>query len=368
MEPTETLGQRSWKVTSSNVEAWVTETGGMIAPVRFQVAGKVVEPFSVAPWHDDVDPNDPPLIQALRGDFLCMPFGHSPDVYLGEDHPLHGESANGKWQFDSAHGSSLDLVFECRIRPCKIYKTIRLGDGIVYQKHTVLGLAGPMCFGMHAMLQFNSQGLIGTNKLRHAQVFPGQFEDPAKGGYSSLASGAEFSDPREAPLAHGGVTNLTVFPNREGFEDLVQLTADPVEQLGWTAVTFPSEGHMYFQLKDLKVLPSTVLWFSNGGRHYRPWNGRHRGVLGIEEVCSYFHLGLRGSVSPNAFQAAGIPTYRDFHAGSPLDIRIVQGIVQVPAQFDRVAHVAMTGSGVVFVSESGERVEKQLDVMFLGLR
>ena len=31
---------------------------------------------------------------------------------------------------------------------------------------------------------------------------------------------------------------------------------------------------------------------SNGGRSAAPWNGRHLGRIGIEEVCSYFGNGV----------------------------------------------------------------------------
>lgn len=368
METTKIQGQESWKVSSPSVEAFVSRTGGMVGPVRFMVDGRSIEPFSVAPWSEEDLSNEPPLIRALRGDFFCMPFGHGPDPYLGETHPIHGEAANGEWQFDSLHGSTLDLVFECKIRPCKVYKTVRCGDGVIYQKNTVLGLSGPMSYGTHAMVQFRSPGLIGTNKVDKCQVFPGKFENPGAGGYSSLREGEEFDDLSRAPLATGGTTDLTSYPARAGFEDLVQYSVSNTDPLGWATVTFPQEGYVYFQIKNLSVLASTVLWFSHGGRHYAPWNGRHRNVLGIEEVTSYFHLGLRGSVMPNPLASRGVATFRDFHPGEPLDVRTIQGVCAIPDGFDKVVHVVATGAGLVLVSESGARVEVPVDVMFLGLR
>ena len=42
-----------------------------------------------------------------------------------------------------------------------------------------------------------------------------------------------------------------------------------------------------------------MLWFSNGGRDYPPWNGRHVGVLGIEEGRSYAAYGHAASAADN---------------------------------------------------------------------
>ena len=44
---------------------------------------------------------------------------------------------------------------------------------------------------------------------------------------------------------------------------------------------------------------------------YFPWEGRHTGVLGVEDVTSWFHYGLSESVRPNSFSRRGIPTHRD---------------------------------------------------------
>lgn len=360
-------GQLSWRVTSANVEAWVTQLGGMLAPVQFDMGDRVIQPFSVAPWCDE-SIDAPEVIQALRGDFFCLPFGNDEAPFLGETHPLHGEPANGEWQFDNVSGSTLDLVFESKVRPSKTYKTVRCGDGVVYHRNTVLGLNGPMCYGLHAMLAFNSPGLLAFSSVLHPQVFPGQFENAAQGGYSCLAIDHPFRSLEFAPLAAGGTTDLTSYPAREGYEDLVQFAADPVERLAWAAVTFQEERYAYFQLKNSRVLNSTLLWFSNGGRHYAPWSGRHRGVLGIEEVTSYFHLGLRGSVSPNTFQAEGVKTFRDCHPSDPLDVRSIFGVLDVPEGFERVAAVVPSSNGVVFVDRQGMRIEKQLDLLFLGVQ
>jgi hypothetical protein len=70
------LGQPSWRLASPRVEAYVTQTGGMIGPVTFDRTGKKIRPLSVAPWATEaIDKSNPEIIRALRGDFFCMPFG-----------------------------------------------------------------------------------------------------------------------------------------------------------------------------------------------------------------------------------------------------------------------------------------------------
>jgi hypothetical protein len=222
-----------------------------------------------------------------------------------------------------------------------------------------------MTFGTHAMLRFATPGRLTTCPIGFGQVFPGEFETPAHGGYTSLEPGANFADLTRVRLANGGVTDLTSFPSREGFEDLAMVAAAPGEPIAWSAVTFPEEGWAMVQLKDPKVLPSTVLWFSNGGRHYPPWSGRHRAVLGIEEVCSYFHLGLRGSLAPNAAQAAGVPTSRDFDDGRPFSVSWIQVFVAVPEGFEKVERVVPDGTGVALFGAAGRRVHAPVDLAWL---
>ena len=87
---------------------------------------------------------------------------------------------------------------------------------------------------------------------------------------------------------------------RDGYEDIVLMASDPKLPFAWTALTVPEHNYVWFALKDPRVLPSTLFWISNGGRHYAPWNGRHRRAIGLEEVVSNFHSGLAESAKPNA--------------------------------------------------------------------
>jgi hypothetical protein len=220
------------------------------------------------------------------------------------------------------------------------------------------------------MLRFPDRpesGLIGTSRFVHGQVFPGRVEDPSQGGYSWLRAGAEFSSLAKVPTVDGGTTDLSRYPARRGFEDLVMVVADPDLPFSWTAVTFPRERYVWFALKDPRVLTGTIFWISNGGRHYAPWDGRHVGVMGLEEVTSYFHYGLGESARPNPFSRAGYPTCLLLRKDRPLFVRYIMAVASVPAGFGRVASIRpVPGTDAVEVRDEGRRkVTAGLDVDFL---
>jgi hypothetical protein len=150
----------------------------------------------------------------------------------------------------------------------------------------------------------------------------------------------------------GQRTDLSRYPSRRGFEDIVILVADPKLDLAWTAVTFPAAGHVWFALRDPKVLASTLLWMSNGGRHYAPWNGRHVDVMGLEDLTSFFHYGLGRSAAPNELTERGIPTVIEL-TGQPFRVKYAMGVVAVPKGFDRVKEIVPGNEAVTLVSERG---------------
>jgi len=51
-----------------------------------------------------------------------------------------------------------------------------------------------------------------------------------------------------------------------------------------------------------------------------PWRGRTVS-LGLEDVCSYFDRGIKASMQPNEFQAAGVPTFYYLTGEKPFTIR-----------------------------------------------
>ena len=373
MKTARILGEPSFELHSDLTSVAVTRDGGQLAPVQYVLGNKTVTPFHVAPWAGLKEARSlPPVLRTLRGDFFCMPFGGNDTPWRDEQHPIHGETANGRWKFSESQQtrewSALELNLKMRIREGSVKKWIGLhvGHSAVYSRHIVSGASGPMNFGHHAMLTFDSgTARISTANFQRGQVFPGEFEKPALGGYSSLKAGARFKDLSKVPAADGTFADLTTYPAREGFEDLVMVSAKPGSPFGWTAVTFPESRYVWFSLKDPRVLASTVLWHSNGGRHYPPWNGRHRGVLGLEEVTSFFHYGLAQSVSENEVNSDGIPTFVVLSPDTPLVVNTIMGVAAIPAGFDRVKSIEARDDEIHIDSYNGKATRAKVAVNFL---
>ncbi|GAB4181784.1 MAG: hypothetical protein Fur0032_22920 [Terrimicrobiaceae bacterium] len=365
-------GEPSWSLHSDCVSLAVTRDGGHLAPVEFAAGNRVISPLHIAPWAGERDIRGTlPLLRVLRGDFFCMPFGGNARKWRKEQHPAHGETANSRWAFRSQSGDAnwqhIHLHLDTSIRKTGVDKilSLRRGDLAIYSRHLITGGRGPMPVGHHVMLSLaGHEALISLAPFSRGQVYPGEFENPALGGYSSLKPGAMFRTLEKVPLAAGGYADLSRYPAREGFEDLVMVTTKPA-RIGWSAVTVVDEGYVWFSLKDPSVLASTVLWHSNGGRHYAPWNGRHRGVIGIEEVTSFFHEGLAESAAPNALTAAGYPSALQLDPARPLEVNTIMGVVPVPKGFGRVTSIKETPGGIRISSSKEKSVIAPCDTGFL---
>jgi hypothetical protein len=256
------------------------------------------------------------------------------------------------------------------IRRGRVDKFVALiGDHTaVYQRHVLSGMRGPMDVGHHAMIKFPDEpnsGIVSTSRFIHAQVFPDAFEEPANRGYQSLVPGATFTRLDRAPQLNGGYADLTRYPARRGFEDLVMLTADPKLKLAWNAVTFPKQRYVWYALRDPRVLRHTILWISNGGRHYAPWNGRHLDVLGVEDVTAYFHYGLAESALPNPLSRRGMPTILQLNPKQPTTVSYIVGVAEIPKGFDQVRAIRPINGGIELVAASGRRTSTSVALNFL---
>ena len=363
MKSAKILGQKSYEIGSDKVHAWVTETGGHVAPVSFRIGDRSVEPFSVAPWAEEHH-GIAPILQVLRGDFFCMPFGGNDAPYGDEQYPIHGETANANWSVTRHDDHSIEMELITKVRPGYVAKHIwtEPGQSVIYQRHVVSGMEGPMCIGQHAMVKFKSVGQISLSPFEFGQVFPDEFESPKLGGYTSLKPGARFTDLNSVPANDGSLADLSSYPAREGFEDLVMVYAQRDTDFAWTAVTFPDEEYIWFSLRDPRILTGTILWHSNGGRHYMPWSSRHRAVLGLEEVTSYMHYGLAGSVADNVAQREGFRTYFDLNPEHVLAVNSIIGVVGCSSDSGPVTAIERTENGIQISTVRGEPIDVQLNV------
>lgn len=348
-------GENSFQLTTPELDLSVTARAGHMAPVFFHLPGRDVSPYALAPWQPAEFPDMPPLISVLRGDFLCLPFGGQTKG------PPHGDPANAEWSLVSQNERSITLRQQASDSGASIEKTLstRPGHHAVYAEHRISHLDGEYNYGTHPVLDLSGlpegAGRISVSPFRYASTFPGYFSDPANGETQALKPGAEFTDLTSAPLASGGTTDLTRYPSRSGNDDLVMMVSEPTtpeQPFAWSAAVL--DGYVWFALKNPVDFPATLFWMSNGGRPGPPWNGRHRGRIGIEEVCSYFSHGVDESrKSP----LAGIPTVRRFRSDETVSLKVVQGVAAVPQDFGLTTSIRpVAENSVAITGESGKEI------------
>jgi len=368
------FGEPSWQLKSKDVEAFLTQTAGHLGPVTFRVGGKKIAPFSAAWSKVKPDAKLPPILRVLRGDFFCMPFGGNTVAFGKERHPIHGESANAKWTLshflNSRDGVELHADLSLKVRRGRLQKQISLitGHPAIYQRHIISGMSGEMNLGHHAMVKFPDvpgSGVLSTSRFVYGQNWIEPTERPESKGYSALKPGATFTSLDKSETVFGDTTDLSHFPARRGYEDIAMIIADDSLPFAWTAVTFAKQGYIWFALKDPRVLRSTVMWFSNGGRHAAPWNGDHVNVMGLEEVTSFFAAGLSQSAADNHITKMGYPTTLPLDPAKPTVVNYIMAVAPAPTGFDRVSKIEASDDGVRLTSSNGTSLNVPLDVSFL---
>lgn len=357
---------KSFPLHSDRASLAITETGGQLSDVCFTLeGGRRVSPMHVAPWADEQLPADtPPILRVLRGDFFCAPFGSS-DV-LPEAPFVHGLPASGTWRVTATQPMSVDATLDGTVMSATVTKHVELraGEAMVYQRHMMSGGSGRLPIGHHAMLRADHELQLAFSPWKQALTTPEPDEIPPH-GRSLLRNGQIIDDLRRAERMDGGTVDLTRFPSPEGYEAILMLVADPGTGFAWTAATCADEGWVWFALKDPRVLPQTLIWLSNGGRDYAPWNGRHRQVIGLEEICGYFHLGHAVSISDNPVTAVGSPTAVALSPGNPLVVSTMFGMAAVPDGFGIVADIAPADGGVRLTGTKGHVVLVPCDPSFV---
>ena len=305
--------------------------GAMLGPTLFVLPdGRQVAPFHIAPWFEgDEAASEPGILQRLRGEWPCVPFGAASlrparDGWpasdpAGEPDPFpHGYGSNHHWRWLDAPEGELALAIDYPpahpiaglrrwVRPVDGQSALDFGLVIEPRRDCTLPV------GLHPVFRLPPTPGAAWLKVTAAAAytFPGQVDASA-----ILAPGRTAPDWHAIPLADGGVLDPASLPLAHRTEDLLQLAQagghaelhnlaeDYRVRLDWNA------GHF----------PDLLLWFSNRGRQHRPWNGRHLAV-GVEPVCSAFDLGTRISASPNPINARGTPTSHAFEAGKVLETR-----------------------------------------------
>lgn len=348
------------------VKVGVTKECGHLFPVLFNIHGKNIEPLNVSPWYqEETDPEFPPMLKMLRGDFFCAPFG-SNDLDTAETRP-HGTPANDTWDLIYADSNRLSLNLSKTVLGGEILKNIYLNEGeqVIYQEHILSGGKGKLPLGHHLMLKAPEKMYLSFSPFLFGETPPSPVEPDQSAGNSALLYPQHFTNLNEVKFKDGRTADISRYPFAESHEDIVMLKSDENLKFAWSAAAAPVNGWLWFALKNPRTLNSTLLWMSNGGRKYAPWLNRHKDIIGIEEVTSYFHLGHKASVEENHLNKSGFKTFAQLKEDKPLIIRYLFGLTAIPDQFTYVKSINESERGITIEDVSGITIEIKLDLDFV---
>ena len=348
------------RISASGIRFDFFPRGGVLDGMTVTDAGRDIAPLHRAPWAEAEAPPDAPPHQAwLAGDFLAAPMG------VATPHGLHGLPANGDWQVVASDPGTLRAVLSGAVNGATVVKELSVSDGhpFVYQRHLFIGGTGALPVANHAMVSVPNGAKLSFSRKRWWETLATPLETTR--GRSCLAYPRRAEDAVEFPGADGGTVNLHRYPWGEAHEDFVAGIEDPASRLGWTAVVRPQEGDLFLSLRNPAVLPMTMLWHSNGGRDYAPWNGRHKGCLGVEEGAALPMLGLSSQETPDPLSAAGQPPLVRLDPQGTVEVRHVIGAIAWP-EGQSVAGVMLEGDVLTITGDWGAERKVPLRGSWLG--
>lgn len=323
----------------------------------WRVGGRVA--LHAAPRRDEpaiqADPELPLVNKRLAGDMFCMPFGQD-DLNGG---PIHGPPANGPWEVTGQDVAEARLRLRDTVWGATVEKTLRLTGPVLYQTHRIMGGEGEISFAHHPMAHMAEGGRLSFSPKRAALTDP----DPQYAGHNLWALNQTRPDLRLA-CEDGAIWDLTEYPAGHRIEDFACLVEARGRDLGWTALMRNAEDDMLIVLKDARMMPVTMLWVSNGGRDFSPWNGRHTGVLGIEDGRAMGAGGLLAARAENRLTAMGVPT--TLPLGPTHLIRHAMLSLPRPPGWTRLADVVLRRDRVTLIDATGDEVSVPFDSGFFG--
>lgn len=320
--------------------------------------GRAIQPLHTAHWVGDAVGDDlAPVEHWLSGDFFCAPFGAIGDPDL----PPHGWPANSPWKVARTQ-STLTAKLERLVQGARVTKTMTLAPDapLLLQEHVIDGGTGPLTFAHHPMVKLAGGGRFAASAKRAVMTLLPVLEPEHGLVYPARATGLS-----SFPGVDGAV-DLTRLPIATRAEDFVVLVEGRTS-LGWSAVLREAEDDIVFFLKNPALMPVTMLWHSNGGRAYPPWDGRHTGVIGIEDGCAAGILPPALACQPNPVSDEGVSTCLELSESRHHRIAYVTGAIARPAGWTTVADIQIEGDRLTLTGDTGSKRSMAFPHNFLEL-
>lgn len=297
---------------NGNDQIWVQDDGGMVTG-EFELDGQNINPFYSHPWEESEVESG--LLKFLKGDFFCAPFGITPSRDIPgfsaekksqEKEYAHGLSSNGRWSLKENNGDHaqihIDYPNSCINGVNRTISFMQDKKGILFKNEVFVNKDVSLPIGAHPILRLPDKP--GAAKL----VVPDTkmlYTYPIKTDETSIVqTDTMYNDLSETPLRDGGSIDLTSLPLDCCVEEIVML-CDVGE--GVIQLENREEGYRAVLEFDHTKVPNCLLWISNRGRQFEPWNGRNL-CLGIEPIAAAFDFGTDISSSDNKLNQNDIKT------------------------------------------------------------
>jgi hypothetical protein len=312
-----------WTLNWDYGEAVIQSLGGMLGPVRLDFAPRrSVWPLHVAPWDDD--PFLPGILRTLRGEWPCVPFGavRAPgglppayEVHDASDEWNHGYASNHLWQLveRGLHDIRLRIDYPNEADIVSLERVIAVDPHapaldvsltIHARRNTVLPMA------LHPTFAVPPEG-VEIHGCPHSTIHT--YPAPVEPEVSQVLADRTANSLATLPTATGTL-DATRLPLDIATEEIVQLMdCRPPFMLRYAA-----SGADVLLDWDAHALPDALLWISNGGRAYAPWNGKNF-ALGVEPLNGFFDLGR--VVTPVATHPLATRAGLTLEDGTPRTIR-----------------------------------------------
>lgn len=303
-----------WRLAWDHGSAEVQSLGAMIGPLSLRIgAERELELLHVAPWAGMTRAqNLPGLMQRLRGEWPCLPFGCTerplglPERWASlqpDDAWAHGYAANHHWHCLSAteHRIRMAIDYPSASPIEHIEREIAADPDSAAIDITLRVWArrpAQLPVGLHPTFRLppapgRVQLLLGAHEGIHS--YPAH---PA-GAISRLQPDTR-SESLAALAGVDGPLDLSRLPLHGPAEELVQVRGLRAGA-GKTDAPFALHYLDYDACAglwwDTGHLPDLLLWVSNGGRIHFPWMSKHL-ALGAEPVNSVFDLGRVAETPP----------------------------------------------------------------------
>lgn len=323
-------------------EATMQSLGAMLAPIVFRLpSGREVQPMQIAPWADEPGAAElPGVLRRLRGEWPCAPFGVTPDSVpsdwpqglrgeAGEE--AHGYGSNNEWALgqspDGALTAHIDYPATSPIRRLERRVAASAGEARVKIELTIVTRrACRLPIGLHPTFRLPAEtGAARLDPGAHDAVWTYPLDiSPTATLFAPNSRGVGIE---AVPAIGGGARDATRLPFVEDSENLLMLTG----ARGRCALDNTGEGYRVVLEWNPAHFPSLMLWMSNRGRQFAPWNGRHL-ALGVEPVCAPFDLGTAFANAETPLSSAGVATGIALDPDAPFKTRYSISVEEIYAQ------------------------------------